>query len=122
MFKVFASALLERLYAQFPTVLDDFDITITDWEVLALRGVRLLILELFQFFRGKSTYTAVLFLIAHHLKVVLLYLVLLVLLNDEAEVFDLPFHRLVNRARLDNCWWLARFGRCGRILILGRLI
>lgn len=67
MLEVFATALFEGLYAQFPTVLDYFDVTITDWVVLAFDGVRFLILKQLQFFRGKSTNATVFFLITKHL-------------------------------------------------------
>lgn len=39
---------------------------------------------------------------AQHLQIIFLDLVLLVLLDNEAEVLNLPLHWLIQRARLDH--------------------
>jgi len=80
--EVFAATLFEGLYAQLPTVLNDFYVPITDWEVLTLDLLRLLILITLKFFCEKSTDAAIFLLVAHHSEIIVVDLILFILLDN----------------------------------------
>ena len=70
LFEVFAAALFEGLYAQFPTILDDFDVSITNWEVLPFHLFGLLVLITLELFCEKSTDATIFLLVSHHPEVI----------------------------------------------------
>ena len=104
MFQVFATTFFERFYAEFAAIFNDFDITISDREVLALRLIWFLIIITLELFRGKSTYATSLLLLLHHLQVIILDLIFFVLFYHEAQVLDLPFDLLTGRTGLNHNW------------------
>ena len=84
MFEVFATTFFEGFYAEFAAIFNDFDITISDREVLALRLIWFLIIKTLELFRGKSTYATSFLLLLHHLKVIFLYLIFFILFYHES--------------------------------------
>jgi hypothetical protein len=79
--KIFTTALFEWFDTEFSAIFNDFDVAISDGEVLALSLVWLLILITFEFIRGKTTDATVLLLISHHHEVIFLDQILVVLLD-----------------------------------------
>ena len=84
MFQILAAPLLERLYAQFAAIFNDFYVAISNWEVRASGLVRRLIIITLELVRGKTADLAASLLLPHHVKIVVCDIVLFVLLNDQA--------------------------------------
>jgi len=104
LFQIFATALFKWFNTEFSAIFNDFDVTISDWEVLALGPVWPLILITFEFIRGKTTDATVFLLRSHNNEVIILDQVLFVLLDNQAQVFDLSLNWLVNRAWFYYYW------------------
>ena len=104
LFEILAAFFLEWFYTQFSAVFNDFDIAITNWEVLAFYLIRCLFIITLEFIRGKTADATVLLLLSHHTEIIILYLVLLILFNHQAQVFDLPFDLLTDWASWLDLW------------------
>lgn len=102
--EILAAPLFERFYAQFAAIFNDFYVAITNWEVLASGLVGRLIIITLELVRGKTADLAASLLLPHHVKIILSDLILLVLLDDQAQVLDLPFHLLADLASWLDLW------------------
>lgn len=104
LFKILSPTLFEGFYAEFPTIFYDFDIAISNWEVLALCFILILTFITFEFFCGKTTDATILLLLAVKSDIVFLYHVLIILFDHKTQVFDLPFSWDGRLTWLDNNW------------------
>lgn len=107
MLEVFSPTLFEGLYTQFAAIFNDFYVPVANWEVLSFSHIWLFIIITLEFFRGKSANATVGLLVAHHQEVIFLNLVLFVLFDDQAQVFDLPLDWLAWRTWFNHLWRLA---------------
>ena len=83
LFEILSPTLFERFYAEFSTIFHDFDIAISNWEVLAFCLILILTFITFEFFGGKTTDAAILLLLAVKSDIVFLYHVLIILFDHK---------------------------------------
>lgn len=65
LFEILATPLFEGFDAKFPTVFNDFNVAISNWEILASRVIRGFIIITLELVRGKSADGTTGFLLPH---------------------------------------------------------
>lgn len=84
LFQILATPLLERFDAKFSAIFNDFDVTISNREVLTSSLVGELIFITLELSRGKTTDLSSGLLFLHQLKIVFINVVFFFLLDDQA--------------------------------------